>query len=617
MNYVVVFFVMVIPFFLFAQEADTVLLEEVTISGEVFQRFSNGTTHQKLSINPAANTLEQALSGHNSIHFRSYGNQQLSSITFRGSSAAQTNVLWHGVPANYATLGQMDFSQWPTWFIDELALEAGSSGALYGSGSIGGTVLVDSEVPGLHKGFTLKTGIGSFGNQFYGIRGAYKFGNWSGQTKVFYSHLENDFPYFINGEKFRQPNAAVENWGIQQQFSYRLRNHSWHLDAQLSVNDREIQPPKFSSSTDDLWTDLWTGNARLSLTHQVEQPQSSLTTTVAYIGSISYFDRFDLTYYNQYSMVSTYLKELSDHFAFRIGGNVNMYTAHSDHYPRDFVDRQVALFGSLEYSPTPYWKTTLNLRQSFYKRNAPFTPSLGQSISVLKSEKHQLIMRGTGSFGFRFPTLNDLHWRPGGNPDLLPEESFSVEGGLDWIAGTEKSSTASFILYETWSENWIIWRPASGSYFEPQNYRNVILKGIETSWKWIGKKLRFQPTILATYSYNQAHTVVAGDDRQMPYTPYHLAGLTAGGTVGFLKTSLTGTYTSRRFVTLDNTLAPNQSVDGFLLFDVFIYGKLKAGNLEWVPAFQVNNLFDITYENQLNRAMPGRNYQISLTLKLE
>lgn len=612
MNYVVLLFALVAPFSLLAQEADTVLLEELTINGEEFQRFSNGTSHQKISIDPAANTLEQALLGEASIHFRSYGNQQLSSIAFRGSSAAQTNVLWHGIPANYATLGQMDFSQWPTWFMDNLSLEAGSSGALYGSGSIGGTVLVDSEVSGVRKGFTLKTGIGSFGSRFYGIKGGYRIGRFSGQTKAYYSHLDNDFPYFINGEKVRQPNASVENWGVQQQVSYRLNNHAWHLDAQISENDREIQPPKYTTSSTE---DLLTGNVRISLTHQMEEPNSSLTTTIAYLGSMTYFNHFDLTYYNQYSVVSSYLKELGDHLAFRIGGNVNMYTAHSDHYPKDFVDRQVALFGSLEYSPSPYWKTTLNLRQSFYKRNAPFTPSLGQSITVLKSEKHRLITRGSGSLGFRFPTLNDLHWRPGGNPDLLPEESFSVEGGLDWIAGKQHSSTASLTLYQTWSENWIIWRQSDGSIFTPQNFRNVVLRGIETTWKWVGKEQPFQPSVQATYSYNQAHTVVDGDDRQMPYTPYHLAGLTASGITGFLKASLIGTYTSRRFVTLDNTLTPNQFVDGFFLFDVNVYGNLKAWNLEWIPAFQVNNLFDIMYENQLNRAMPGRNYQISLTLK--
>lgn len=612
MNYLVVFFALAAPFLLLAQEADTVLLEEVVIDGAEFQRFSNGSSHQKISINPQSSTLEQALLGEVSVHFRSYGNQQLSSITFRGSSASQTNVLWHGVPANFATLGQMDFSQWPTWFIESLFLEAGSSGALYGSGSIGGTVLLDAEVPTVQPSLTLKTSLGNFGGEFYGVKGAYEFGKWSGQTKAFYSHLDNDFPFALNGERVRQPNASVANWGAQQQISYRNRNHSWSLDVQLSENDREIQPSKLSMQSTD---ELLTRNARFGLTHQVEQPRASLTTTVALLKNTQLYNRFDRTAYNQVSLVSSYLRELSNQVAFRVGGNVNRFTAQSDYYPTNFIDHQAALFGSLEFTPALGWKSTLNLRQSFYKQNAPFTPSLGQTIALLKSAKHQVILRGTGSFGFRFPTLNDLHWRPGGNPDLLPEESFSLEGGADWIAGSKRSSSVSFTVFQTWSENWITWLPMEGGFSAPQNFRSVKLSGFETRWKWAGETSYFLPTLQAFYSFNQAHTRLDETDRQMPYTPYHLAGLSAKATSSFLEAAISANYTSRRYVTLDNVLS--QSVDGFLIVDACVNGRFTTGKLGCIPAFQVNNLFDIDYENLLNRAMPGRHYQISLTLKLE
>src|SRR5690606_22633790 len=90
-------------------QEDTVYLEEISVTGEPFQRFSTGSAYLEVSLAASA-TLEEALTGENSVYFKTYGNHQLSSISFRGTSASQTNVLWHGVPANYPTLGQMDFS---------------------------------------------------------------------------------------------------------------------------------------------------------------------------------------------------------------------------------------------------------------------------------------------------------------------------------------------------------------------------------------------------------------------------------------------------------------------------------------------------------------------------
>ena len=32
---------------------------------------------------------------------------------------------------------------------------------------------------------------------------------------------------------------------------------------------------------------------------------------------------------------------------------------------------------------------------------------------------------------YRLPTLNDLYWSPGGNPNLKPEEGFTYEGSFE------------------------------------------------------------------------------------------------------------------------------------------------------------------------------------------
>ena len=612
MNYFVLICALLIPALLFSQEADTVVLEEVTISGALFQRFSNGANFKKVDLKVSASTLEEALADQGSVYFRTYGNQQLSTISFRGTSSYQTNVLWHGIPANYPTLGLMDFSQWPVWFMNDLSVEAGSGGALYGSGSIGGTVLVDSDIPKISPGLEAKVGFGSFGSEFYGFKGGYKTGQFSGQTNFFFSDLDNDFPYMMNGVTVRQPNASVRNGGFQQRGMLHLNRHKLFIESQITQNDREIQPSRHSLTGN---SQLKTLNIREVLTDHIDWENSSLATSLAFLRNDQWFNKTERTAGNQLSLASNFWKELTEKAAFRVGININRYTASSDNYPRKFVDYQSAVFTSLEYKAAPKWKITINLRQSFYKSNAPFTPSVGTSLVVLKSETSEAKLRAAVSRGFRFPTLNDLHWRPGGNPDLRPESSYSVEGGGDFTRKNQDLTLmCSLTAYRTWSKDWIVWLPVSGAVVSPRNFRNVDLKGIESSVFVSGKYGITKPGLTLAYSYNESHTDQNGVERQMPYAPYHL--LSAGGSldVGMVRLTARTSYTSRRYVTIDNTI--DQSVEAFVLTDLFVYGKLKLGNLLLVPSFQVLNLMDASYENLLNRAMPGRNYQLSLSIKL-
>ena len=58
------------------------------------------------------------------------------------------------------------------------------------------------------------------------------------------------------------------------------------------------------------------------------------------------------------------------------------------------------------------------------------TWSAGIVFNLLKKE---LKLKGSTAYNYRFPSMNDLYWRPGGNPDVKPEEGpsiFSSENGV-------------------------------------------------------------------------------------------------------------------------------------------------------------------------------------------
>ena len=82
---------------------------------------------------------------------------------------------------------------------------------------------------------------------------------------------------------------------------------------------------------------------------------------------------------------------------------------------------------------------------------------------------------------YRFPTINDLYWSPGGNENLNPENGYSTDLGLLWTK--DLSNTQLYFeptIYSRWIDNWIIWQP-TGTYWSPMNVKKVWNRGIETN----------------------------------------------------------------------------------------------------------------------------------------
>ncbi len=596
----------------YAQELDSVLLEEVAVEGHALHRYATGANVKSISIDDADQDLSTALTGQPSVYFKTYGNGQQASITFRGTSANHTNVLWHGISANYPTLGQMDFSQWPLWMLESISLQAGNAGALYGSGSIGGTVMLDSEIPQISK--TEAEGrveVGSYGYRFFGGKAAYRQGVFSGQTKLFLSDLANNFPYSYQGKDVKQQNASSRNFGLQQQLKLAVGDHQLLFDGSVSLNDREIQPSKEMETSSN---NLQTENLRMALVHQYEQASYSLTNTLAYLSNSTLFNDSLRTTSRQYSAQTMLWVQHAPWISARYGVNANYFTVLSDNYDGVAQDANAAVFASVEITPSEWWKFTTNIRQSVYKKSAPFTPSVGTEIKFLDRHKVQLMFLGQAAFGYRYPTLNERFWSPGGNQNLSPERSFGLEGGLKSIVKGENIKSTSIInLYRTYSKDWIFW--TQGSSPTPKNIRSVLLMGLEVSECLETKNTSFKTKLEANYSLNFSINKT-GEYRgsQMIYSPLHSGALSLSSSYHGWTAQTNGTYTGYRFTTLDNTFRDSQAA--FTIFDFGLAKEIKWGALHTKVGGRVKNLTDQDYENLPNLAMPGRNYQCYLSIKL-
>ena len=81
---------------------------------------------------------------------------------------------------------------------------------------------------------------------------------------------------------------------------------------------------------------------------------------------------------------------------------------------------------------------------------------------------------------YRLPTLNDLYWVPGSNPNLLPESGYTSDLGLKFTI-SKKSIELSFCpnIFNRNISNWIIWLPEQ-TFWTPQNLMEVWSRGLET-----------------------------------------------------------------------------------------------------------------------------------------
>ena len=143
------------------------------------------------------NSMADVLAQNTPIFIKSYGRGSLATASFRGTAPSHTQVLWNGMKLNSPTLGMVDFSMIPSFFIDKGSLYHGASSVGVVGGGLGGAVALDTKyTPGL-DGVKLNfiQGISSFSTYDEFLRVQYGSDKFQSSTRFYYANAKNDFPY--------------------------------------------------------------------------------------------------------------------------------------------------------------------------------------------------------------------------------------------------------------------------------------------------------------------------------------------------------------------------------------------------------------------------------------
>ncbi len=630
---------LVLPFALLAgtqvrgqRTLDTIALHKVVIVAPRLSDFASGLKTQAIDSATMARyrsaDLGTLLGQESPLFIKAYGPGSLATSSFRGGSANHTAVLWNGFNIGSPMNGQLDLSLVPVGFADDIKLQYGGSSALWGSGAVGGAILLNNR-PVFDHGFSADAGIafGSFEDRRQHVGISISKPKWISSIRLFNATARNDFKYLNTDEptatEQRQRNAELEQHGLLGENYFRLNaRQQINLRFWYQYNDRNIPPTLLEKSS--------TANQRDESYRASTEWQRTGDRVNSYVRAAWFDERLHWdgteTDTAAFSRSKTVIAEAEMRIKLNngrqrinIGLNNTFAEARSDGFPERRQQDRTALFASYRINTANRRSnTTLSLRQEMVAQAlVPFTWSLGSEYALRK----WLTAKANVARVYRIPTFNDLYWTPGGNPDLLPESGYSGEVGLaaKGEASARVSVTAEGTVFQRTMDNWIIWLP-SGAYWGPRNIMNVWSRGVELRGElaWRVSHTTIKLAAMTNYVVSTNQTAKSANDasvgKQLIYVPmYSGHGKLSVGYKGLLATA-GANYTGYRYTSTDN----RSFLEPYVLWNAAVSYRITHGKKYSVSLMlQGFNLMDADYQVMLNRPMPLRNFQAGLSVQFD
>ena len=417
---------------------------------------SNSLSMDALS---AASILDQ----NSMATIRGYGPMALQTASFRGLPGVGTQILLGNQPINSPINGVFDLNLIPAFFLGAIHLQPGGSGGSFGGGAVGGNIQLQ---PDRSKRNSILLQGGSFGS--YAIGAKVSIGN---NLNLAFFKEENQLNYSLpKSLKGSSPNNRLENsqmkrmafqmsWGKQGWL--HASNASRHLPISVVAGKgTAVQTDKMIRFQDG---QIWRKN-----NHQWE------------------LEEFGSYEWNQYEDAKISINDTNHcgwlgsqqrwkihkgRHLFILENGWQGYWARSPYYTQDFNGLRWNALGKWNFE-----SEDSSIQGHFLVRKEQFQQTFSPWIldGFIQKKVANLTTKIHIGQVFRFPTLNDWFWVPGGNPLLKPEEGWNAEWG-----GVVKNFEAT--IFSTFLSNQILWIPTSAGFWKAENVGQSRSIGLE--WK--------------------------------------------------------------------------------------------------------------------------------------
>ena len=611
-------------------------------------------------------SMADVLTFNSSIFVKSYGRATLSTVSFRGTSPSHTQVSWNGMRINNPMLGMTDFSMIPSYFIDDASLLHGTSSVNETGGGLGGSVKLSTQ-PANAEGFGMQyvQGIGSFKTSDEFLRLTYGDNHWQSSTRLVYSSSPNEFSYrnhdkkeniydedmTIIGQyypKERNRSGSFKDLHALQEIYYNTRKgdrfglNAWYINSNRELpmlttdygNESDFENRQREETFRGVlsWDHLrenWKVAAKggyvytqMKYDYKRDAGNGVLTPMTRSRSKVNtFYGQSEAEYYIGKEWLFTANVSAHQHFVESRDKNIIRQDGNQAIVGYSKGRVEISGAGSAKWQPNDRIGMSVVLREEMYGDSwTPLIPAF--FIDGIVSKRGNIMLKASTSRNFRFPTLNDLYFLPGGNPDLRRESGWTYDIGASFAVGKEDvySLTGSVNWFDSHVKDWILWLPTTKGFFSPRNVKDVHAYGLE--WKGdfkviLGKdcSLSLDGTLSWTPSINEGEPMSPADQsvgKQLPYVPEWSSSIS--GRLLWKRWSLLykWCYYSKRHTMSSNDISLTGRLPEYYMSNVTIE---RGVSLKWAELSlkgAINNLFNEEYLSVLARPMPRINFEFFL-----
>ena len=584
------------------KEIDTVFIFDNQLKNS--KKFQKIETLNEEDLLKNSTNLSEVLRFQSPVYIKENGRGMVSSPSFRGTTAQQTAFIWNGININSVFLGQGDVNNLNLLGYDQLEIKSGGGSVIYGSGAIGGTIHLNNDLS-FNKGF--KTSLflegGSFGTYNFFLKTSYSDEKLSVKVSGNFVKSEND--YEVPEKDYLNLNGEYNNRTFNLGAAYKVDTNntiSWQTQIYDGVQHYPVRTEDYTK------TKYFSNSFRSLVSWDYKNTKIQNSFKLAYLqDEFQYFDHIDQPKSSGGSSDVFLAKNdfnyiFNDKLGFNIIGEYQLNKGEGFQSGITSVQRNAgSAAGLVRWNPTPKIYFEGGIKKDFVEEiKTPMLFSFSGKLKVTSWYETVLNI----SKNFRYPSFNDLYWKPGGNLDLKSEISHQAELGNNFKYGDFRLNVTPYYIS---IENMIRWLPNSKGIWSPVNTDKVESYGIETQVDFEKdfrkNKTKFSLGYIFTHSQNQETNKI------LSYVPQHKIFGNAAYRFDVIELYIQGMYNGLTYTTEDEKLS--SAIKSYFVansgLNITLAKNYKLG-------FKVNNIFDEIYETTAFFPLPKRNYSANLLI---
>jgi iron complex outermembrane receptor protein len=612
---------------------DTIEIKEVVISKR--GSTSESSVYKKGNVDSLTltiyshNSMAEILTEYSGIPVKSYGMGGSALPSFRGTGSSHTQITWNGININNPMLGQTDLSILPVGMIDDIQVCYGGASMAINSGGIGGSINLETK-PYWKKEtiISINQGVESFGRYSGLVKVKTGSANFQTVTKAFLQNSENAFRY-LNTESSSVPvwekreNNQVRQQGFIQELYYRKSNHILSARVWYQSADRNLPGSMLTQNVNssEKQTDE---SLRTMLKYDVNDGRIDYSISAVYmISRLDYTNRLvsiDSRNISETVVLNTgFGKKVGELISLKFHLNEELSIVKTNNYADNTGRNTVSFTGIIERPLTNRVDASLLIRE-ILNNNELLIPDFSSGIQFRLTDDREYFLKANFNRNSKVPAMNDMYWVPGGNTELKNEYAYIYELTYEMKQKISLPLNLGFdlTLFRNDIKDMIQWHPGKYSYWTADNIKNVKTMGIESSVMMNYKLNHISSGLKANYSFTKANSVVssetndASSGKQLIYVPQNQANVLFNLKYKNTYTSWIANMIGKRYITADNS----KFLPGYFLNSVLVGIRLKLKSHSLDTSFNIDNIFNVSYETVAYYPLPGRAYSLKFSIQI-